>query len=195
MPTLGTLTVEVEARTKKLQSGLKSAAVGLGVLTVAAGYAFKQFEDSEKVTRQTGAVLKSTGGAAHVTAGHVADLANALAKTSGIDDELIQSGENVLATFTSVRNEVGKGNQIFDLSTKAALDMSVALGQDMKSSTIQLGKALNDPIKGITALRRVGVSFTEQQQDQIKAMVKSGDKLGAQKLILRELTTEFGGSA
>jgi hypothetical protein len=73
--------------------------------------------------------------------------------------------------------------------------MSVALGQDMKSSAIQLGKALNDPIKGVTALQRVGVSFTASQKDQIKTLVESGRTLDAQKIILGELTKEFGGSA
>ncbi len=65
----------------------------------------------------------------------------------------------------------------------------------MKSSAIQLGKALNDPIKGVTALQRVGVSFTATQKDQIKALVESGKTMEAQKLILRELNKEFGGSA
>ena len=73
--------------------------------------------------------------------------------------------------------------------------MSQALGQDTKASAIQLGKALNDPIKGVTALSRVGVSFTDQQKDQIKALVASGKTMEAQKLILAEVNKEFGGSA
>src|SRR5262249_24601999 len=79
--------------------------------------------------------------------------------------------------------------------TKTMLDMSVALGQDMKTSAVQLGKALNDPIKGVSALQRVGVSFTQAQKAQIKALVESGNTLGAQKIILGELNNEFGGSA
>ena len=74
------------------------------------------------------------------------------------------------------------------------LDMSVALGQDATQSAIQLGKALNDPVKGVTALRRVGVSFTAAQIKQIKTLVATGKTLQAQKLILRELNQEFGGS-
>ena len=73
--------------------------------------------------------------------------------------------------------------------------MSVALGQDTTTSAMQLGKALNDPIKGMTALRRVGVTFTEAQEKQIKKLQESGDTMGAQKIILRELRDEFGGSA
>lgn len=148
-----------------------------------------------KVGAQTTAVLKSTGGAAKITATQIGTLANAISLKTGIDDEAIQSNENLLLTFTNVRNEVGKGNDIFNRATQTITDMSVALGQDGKSSAIQLGKALNDPIKGITALSRVGVTFDAQQKAAIKTAVKHGDTLKAQKIILAELTKEFGGSA
>jgi len=165
------------------------ALAGFGVAAV------KAFSESEKVAAQTGAVLKSTGNAAHVTAQQVGGLADSLSKMSGVDDEAIQSGENLLLTFTNVQNKAGKGNDIFSQATQTMLDMSTALGQDTSASAIQLGKALNDPIKGVTALQRVGVSFTEKQKDQIKTLVESGHTMEAQKLILKELQTEFGGSA
>jgi hypothetical protein len=171
------------------------AAAGVGALGVAVKAGVGEFMDSQKVAAQTAAVLKSTGGAANVTAKQIDGLATSMLNKSGIDDEVIKSGENLLLTFTNVRNEVGKGNDIFNQATVAATDMSVALGQDMKSSAIQLGKALNDPIKGVSALRRVGVSFTQSQTDLIKKLVSTGHTLEAQKLILGELRKEFGGSA
>ena len=70
-----------------------------------------------------------------------------------------------------------------------------SLGQDVKSSAIQLGKALQDPILGVTALRRVGVNFSDAQQDVIKNLVETNQLGKAQALILKELQTEFGGSA
>jgi transglycosylase-like protein with SLT domain len=151
--------------------------------------------ESQKVSAQTAAVIKSTGGAAGVTAGQIGDLATAISNKVGIDDEAIQSGENMLLTFTNIRNETGKGNKVFDQATQVVTDMSVAMGTDMKSSAILVGKALNDPKKGLTALSRVGVTFTKEQKDQITQMVASGDTMGAQKVILKELTKEFGGSA
>jgi hypothetical protein len=169
--------------------------VGIPALVGFGATALKAFGESEQVAAQTGAVIKSTGGAAKVTAGHVGDLAGALSKMSGTDDEAIQSGENLLLTFTNIQDKAGKGNDIFDQATKTMLDMSTALGQDTKSSAIQLGKALNDPIKGVTALQRVGVSFTDDQQKQIKTLVESGKTMEAQKVILAELGKEFGGSA
>jgi uncharacterized protein YoxC len=170
-------------------------AAGVGALGVALKAGVGEFMDSQKVAAQTAAVLKSTGSAAGVTAKQVDDLATAMLNKSGIDDEVIKSGENLLLTFRNIRNETGKGNDIFNQATVAATNMSVALGQDMSSSAIQLGKALNDPIKGVTALRRVGVSFTKEQTDMIKKLVESGHTLDAQKVILGELTKEFGGSA
>ncbi len=194
---------DVDGHASRLKSGLASfgkvAAVGLAAAGVGAVAFGKSMVDaaveSQKVTKQTEAVLKSMGGQANITAEQVANLSTKLSMQSGVDDELIQSGENVLLTFGKVRNEVGKGNDIFNRATQSALDMSVALGTDMQSATMMLGKALNDPIKGMTALTRSGVSFTEQQKEQVKAMVKAGDTLGAQKLIMGEMEKQFGGSA
>jgi hypothetical protein len=166
-----------------------------GGLALAIKASIQSANDHAKANAQTNAVIKSTGAAAHVTTQQVDALANAIEKKSGVDDLAVQTGSNMLLTFTGIHNEVGRGNDIFTQATKTVVDMSVALGQDTKNSAIQLGKALNDPLKGITALQRVGVSFTEDQKKQIAAMVKAGDTMGAQKLILHELNREFGGSA
>ena len=119
----------------------------------------------------------------------VTGLANSFMGLTKFGDEAILSGENLLLTFTNI------GKDIFPDATETMLDMSQALGQDISSSAIQLGKALQDPVLGVTALRRVGVNFTEEQQEMINSMVESGDIMGAQKLILAELSKEFGGSA
>lgn len=180
--------------------GLGKVALGAGAvlgggLAVAAKIGFDEFKQGQLVAAQTQAVLKSTGGVANVTAGQIDNLAESLMKKTGIDDEVIKSGANLLLTFKDIRNEAGKGNDIFSQATTMLQDMSVALGQDTKQSAIQLGKALNDPIKGVTALRRVGIQMTTAQEEQIKAFVEAGDVMGAQKVILKELESQFGGSA
>ena len=172
-----------------------AGAAGLGALVAVAKTGAAELGQAAKVAAQTEAVIKSTGGAAGVSAKDVGELSEALMMKSGVDDEAIASGQNLLLTFTRIRNEAGKGNDVFDQATKATLDMSVAMGTDMKSSAVLVGKALNDPVKGLTALTRVGVSFTEAQKAQITAMSESGDVAGAQKIILQELNKEFGGSA
>lgn len=176
-------------------AGLAAGVAGLGALAVTLKAGYGEWMQSAKVSAQTEAVIKSTGGEANVTAKHVDELSGALLKKSGVDDEAIKSGANMLLTFTNIKNEVGKGNDVFDQTTKTLLDMSVATGQDMPKAAVMLGKAINDPITGISALHRVGVTFTDGQKESISAMVKSGDTMGAQKVILQELQKEFGGSA
>lgn len=157
--------------------------------------------ESVVVGNMTTAVLKSTGGAAHISATQIGAMATALSNKVGVDDEAIQSGENLLLTFTRIRNEAGKGNDIFNQTSAAVLDMTAAMNhgvvsQDgIKTATIQLGKALNDPLKGMTALSKVGVTFSQGQKDQIKNLIAHNDLLGAQKVILAEVNREFGGAA
>lgn len=182
-------------------SGIKNLALGFLGFKGAEflGEQFKEasqkVQEQQKLLAQTNAVLKSTGGAAGVTADKIVELSDSIEKHSTMTKEDIQSGENLLLTFTNIKDGVGQGNDIFTQSTSILADMSTALGQDTKSSAIQLGKALNDPIQGVTALRRVGVSFTADQLKQIETLQKSGNVMGAQKLILGELSKEFGGSA
>lgn len=179
--------------------GKAAAVAGAGVLAAKGTEFLKGAVDaareSAKIAAQSEAVVKSTGGAANISADQMGKLAESISKKTAVDDEAIQSAENLLATFTNVRNEAGKGNDIFNQSTETLVDMAAALGTDVSSGAIQLGKALNDPIKGISALSRVGVTFTDQQKEQIKTMAEAGDMAGAQKVILAELAKEFGGSA
>jgi hypothetical protein len=173
---------------------LRNLAVGFGAFKLIEG-AFEKGSEGIKVQAQTNAVLKSTGGVAGVTAGHVRELSQALSEKIGQDDSAIASAENLLLTFRNVRNELGKGNDVFDRATKASADLAAAMHIGLNQAAVQLGKALNDPARGMARLQRVGVTFTEQQKAEVKALDASGDRLGAQKVILKELETEFRGSA
>jgi hypothetical protein len=141
---------------------------------------------------QTEAVVKSTGAAAGLTATQIGDMAAAMSASAGqslFSDDAILGASNVLATFTQIKGETFSG------ATQAILDISQAMGTDLNSSALQVGKALNDPVAGISALTRVGVTFTDEQKAMIKAMTEAGDTAGAQQVILAELNKEFGGSA
>jgi hypothetical protein len=176
-------------------SGLMKAALGGVLVAGAAGFlkdAFSEAREAQKVGAQTEQVIKSTGSAAKVTAGQIGDLSSAISAKTGIDDEAIQSGANLLLTFTNVKNEVGKGNDVFNQATQAITDMGAAMGSEPKAAAVQLGKALNDPVKGVTALTKVGVAFTNQQKAQIKAMVEGGDANAAVSLGLLGSTKEYG---
>lgn len=173
--------------------GAAVAAGGVALLGKFVVDGVKSAASYQKVLAKTEQVLKSTGNTAGTSVEGVKDLSAELETLSGVDEELIVNSQNVLLTFTNIRN-VGK-NKIFDMATKSALDMSVALGSDLQGASIQVGKALNDPIKGVSALSKVGVTFTDSQKKVIAALVETGDTAGAQKVILEELNKEFGGQA
>lgn len=139
---------------------------------------------------QVEATLASMGDVAGRTSKELLKASDALELNSLFDGDVIlkQVTANLL-TFGSVAGEQ------FDKAQQAAIDMATRLGGEPQAAAIMLGKALNDPIKGITALTRVGVSFSEQQQGQIKAMAEAGDVAGAQSVILAELKKQYGGAA
>jgi hypothetical protein len=136
------------------------------------------------------AAVQSTGGAAGRSVAQLEEMAAGLQRISLYDDDQILKEVTAnLLTFTKVT-----GTQ-FDKAQVAILNLSTRLGTDLTSASVQVGKALNDPIKGVTALGRAGVQFTAQQKEQIAALVESGDVAGAQTIILQELETQFGGAA
>ena len=148
----------------------------------------------ERINAQTAQTIKSMGDVAGISATEVETLAGSLENLTATEAETIQEGANLLLTFKNIQNQAGAGNDIFNQTTAVMVDLARAMGTSASGEAIRLGKALNDPIKGIAALTRVGVSFTAEQQETIKALAKSGDLLGAQKIILAELQQQFGGS-
>lgn len=190
------------AQFAKLQTSVGSlgrnfAAAGVviaGALTMI-GRSLNDAAESQRAFAQTEAVLKSTGTTANGTASQIAKLAASLQKSTAFNDEAILAGQNLLLTFKGVRNEVGEGNDIFDQASATMLDFARATNTDASSAAIKLGKALQDPTRGVTALRKSGVDFTKDQMEMIKSLQESGDLMGAQKIVLAELQAQFGGSA
>ncbi|CAB4126193.1 Bacteriophage lambda, GpH, tail tape measure, N-terminal [uncultured Caudovirales phage] len=149
----------------------------------------ESFHHLEQATAQVRAGLASTKGAAGLTFQDVEASAKSLSSALPYSRAQLMEMQSILLTFPSVTKSS------FTPASEIIADMSTRLGQDLKSSAIQVGKALQDPIKGVTALRRVGVNFNEQQTQMIKNMVLSGHAAQAQAAIMKELRTEFEGSA
>lgn len=148
------------------------------------------YNEQVQATAQVSQGLKTMGDASGRTLDQLKAFADAKMMSSLYDDDEVLS--KVTATMLTFGNVAGEQ---FDKAQQAVLDMSTRLGTDLNSAAIQVGKALNDPTQGMTALRRVGVSFSDDQEKVIKAMQATGDIAGAQTLILNELSKEFGGSA
>lgn len=180
-------------------SGLKGLVAEFGKGMIAAFSVFetinffkdsvKDFNESEQAAAQLNASLKSTGAAAWANKDALDAQAESLMKNSLFDDDAITGLQSVLLTFTDIKGA------IYNDAVPAIVDLSAKMGQDLQSSAVQVGKALNDPIAGLTALKRVGVAFSDSQQEVIKNLVETGHKAEAQRLIIAELNKEFGGSA
>lgn len=171
-----------------------AAAIGAAVVAVrriarAVGEMMQAYEAQLLAETKLASAIRSTGGAVGITLGQMKDMASALQQVTTYGDESIIAAQGLLVTFTKI------GQDVFPKALEAALDMSTMFGQDLQQSVIQLGTALNDPIMGIGRLRRIGISFTEEQKDLIKTLVEEGRTMEAQQVILNELQVEFGGVA
>jgi hypothetical protein len=149
----------------------------------------EKVHELHQATAQVQAVLTSTNQMAGLSMKQLEESAKSLSSNSKFGRADIFGMQSLLLTFTSVKDK------IFNEAQPAIMDLATRMGGDLKGASIQVGKALNDPIQGMTALRRVGVSFSESQKETIKRMQETGNLAGAQKIILNELAVEFGGSA
>jgi murein DD-endopeptidase MepM/ murein hydrolase activator NlpD len=172
-----------------------SGFLGAYGLSAAVRGAASELTNSIKVTARVNQVVAATGGVAGVTAKHIDALANAQLRKTGIDDEAVKSAAAVLLTFRNVRDVTGQGNDVFDQAIRLSQDLAEVMGTDLESAALQVGKALQDPVTGLTALRRAGVAFDAEQRKEIQTLVSHGKLLEAQKIILQELQREVGGTA
>ncbi|MBL7780694.1 MAG: hypothetical protein JNM22_05705 [Saprospiraceae bacterium] len=150
------------------------------------------FNAADEAAKQDAALksrIQSTNGAAQRSFEELTAAAEDLAQVTLFDDDQIKRGQELLLTFTNIRSEV------FDETLPVLLDLSTTMQQDVSTSAIQVGKALNDPIAGLKSLSRIGVTFSAEQKNTIATLVEMGDVAGAQRVILAELSREFGGSA
>lgn len=145
--------------------------------------------EAENAIQQLEARLRSTGGVAGVTSQELQSLAKELQGVTTYTADAILGMQGVLLTFQNIRGEN------VEAATRAVLDLSAALGQDLQSSAAQVGRALNDPVKGITALQKIGVTFATSQKQLIKSLVDAGNYAAAQAVILKQLRVAYGGAA
>lgn len=139
--------------------------------------------------KKLAAVIKATGRAAGLTANEMKKYAAQLQDVTTYGDEVTIDAMAIMSTFKSIKGDVFKG------AIASAQDMATVLNTDLNSAVMQIGKALETPEIGLTALRRSGVSFSKEQIKQIKQLVAEGKKQEAQLIMLKELQNEFGGAA
>lgn len=123
------------------------------------------------------------------------EYATALSAQIGVEDESIKAVQAKLLTFKAVGKTVDEAGGAFDRATQAAYDLAAAGFGSAETNATQLGKALQDPVKGLTALGRAGVTFTAAEKEKIKALVESGKAAQAQEIVLAAIEKQVGGTA
>lgn len=105
------------------------------------------------------------------------------------DDEAIGGAQALLLTFTQIQGVN------FDRATEAVTDLATVMGTDLDSAAKIVGKSLADPVAGLTALKKAGVIFNDEQKKLVKNLVQTGDTAGAQGVILDALKGKMGSAA
>jgi hypothetical protein len=143
------------------------------------------------VTKQMGLF----GGEADDVTKRLIDYAESVSRMTGVDEDSIGIAQTKLMTFKELAKSADVAGGAFDRATMAAIDMASAGFGSAETNAVQLGKALNDPIKGINSLTRSGITFTAQEKAKIAELVKSNQILKAQDTILKAIETQVGGTA
>ena len=165
-----------------------AAGAALGGITLGLRSSVMAAEEAAGTYRRLEAVLGATGYASGLTAKQISDFAQGIEESTLASSEAVMGAAGILATFRSISGDT------FTRTLTLAQDMAAVFGQDLKASAIQLGKALEEPVEGISALRRVGVSFSQSQRDLIRTLVETGQTAAAQKVILDALEQQVGGA-
>lgn len=178
------------------RSVARNSAIALGAgLAATVRIGVNELREARVVSAQLDTALRNNGRNAGVTRDAIDKLATSLSYKAAVDDELIASAAAQTLAFRNVRNEAGRGNDIFTRLQKASLDYSSATNRDLVGSQIKFARALNEPAKASKLLRSAGVALTKAQQDQLKVLTDSGDTLGAQRFILAQLEARYRGAA
>jgi len=166
-----------------------AGALGVGGAGMFAKSAISEFAAQEKELAKLAAVLKATGNASGYSVKELDAFASELQRTTVYADDTAMAAMSMLSTFKSIKG------QTFKDATMAAADLATIMGGDLTSATRMIGRALEDPVRGLTMLRRIGVTFTEEQQANIKALLAAGQLQVAQQQILATIQGKFGGAA
>jgi len=188
---LGEARKSIARNTREIQNLGRNLTVGVTApLAIMGATSVQAFREQNKAIAQVEAGLKSTAGQVGFTSKELQKMASDLQNKTLFGDEVILKDATAqLLTFTNISGEN------FARTQQAALDLATRLDGDLKGASIQLGKALNDPVANLSALSRSGIQFSEDQKAVIKSLAETGKLAEAQTLILDELNKQYGGSA
>jgi hypothetical protein len=195
---LGRLNTPLEKVAAVSRSLAPAAIIGLTALSGMAVGAVRAAEEAGVADNRLQNVAESMGlfgSQTDTVVKRLKDFADTTMMATAVDDEIIKSTQAKLLTFKNLAITADEVGGAMDRATLAAIDLAAAGFGEAEQNAVQLGKALQDPVKGITALARSGVTFTEQEKEKIAVLVESGKVLEAQDLILSAIETQVGGTA
>jgi hypothetical protein len=147
------------------------------------------YSKQQKELASLNAVVKTTGAYAWTSSAQLKSMADNLSKATGYAKNDITQMQTRILTYTNI---IGEN---FERTSKAAIDMAAVMGMDLSSAAETLGKALDSPIEGLSALTRQGFRFKDEMKDQIKLLTEQGKISEAQALILKEVESVYRGVA
>ncbi len=192
---------KLETTSQKFAFGMKKAFLPATAGLVALGGAAKKFIDAGEQAATSNARIRNVtesmglfGEASAEVTEKLIKQAEATALLTGVDQNQIKQAQASLMTFGELAQSADEMGGSFDRATQLTIDLAAAGFGSVETNAIQLGKALNDPIKGLSALSRSGVTFSETQKDMIAGLVESGKQFEAQDIILKAIEQQVGGT-
>lgn len=170
-------------------------AMGGTLMTEFFGETIEVAEKNEVAQKRLERVFKNVGDANGEAAKQAEEYSEKLSAQIGVEHANIEAVQAKLTAFRSVSGEVGRMEGIFDRATQASFDLAADGFGEAATNSVVMGKALEDPIKGLTALRRIGIVFTDSEKKKIKTLTETNHKLEAQKLIMSAVEKRVGGVA
>jgi hypothetical protein len=193
---------QLETVGQKAQFAIRKAAIpaalAVGALAAAGKSALAAGEEVNSANARIGQIAKSMdifGESTDYVQKRLVKLAEAQGVELGISNLTIKATQAKLLTFRNLAKSANVVGGAFDRANMAALDMAAAGFGSAEGNAVQLGKALENPIKGIAALAKSGVTFTEQEKEKIKTLVESNKMLEAQDMVLKAIENQVGGTA
>jgi hypothetical protein len=122
-------------------------------------------------------------------------VADATELATGVDGDLIMAAQAKLATFKELAKTAGTAGGAFDRATQASIDMAAVFGGDASTYAVQLGKALEDPEKGLASLKRTGALTSSQIKEISAEFAQTGNRARTFDQVLKAIETQVSGAA
>lgn len=169
----------------------KLVALGLAARE-AYGFLKESVQDAEKENQALAALqatLSATGRTAEISVGRIDKIASEMEDSFNADKQAIMDASAELAIMEGI------SSSLFERIILSSTNLSYILGTDVGSSISTLGRALEDPLEGMTKLERQGIFIKDGIRKQIEELVNQNRTYEAQVLLLDEIDSKVSGTA